>query len=68
MPARLTINSNGPIKLEGEFEILDGAGKPYEVSKSVVFLCRCGQTKNNPLCDGSHKSCGFDSLSEAKAL
>ena len=68
MPAKLTINANGPIKLEGEYEIVDAAGQSYGISKPVVFLCRCGQTKNNPLCDGSHKGCGFASPSEARPL
>ena len=24
-----------------------------------VALCRCGQSKNRPFCDGSHKNCAF---------
>jgi CDGSH-type Zn-finger protein len=24
-----------------------------------VFLCRCGQSKTKPYCDGSHKAAGF---------
>ncbi len=56
MPARLTINSNGSIKLEGDFEIVDKAGQPYGLGgRTTVALCRCGQSKNLPFCDGSHK-------------
>ena len=56
MPAKLTINSNGSIKLEGDFEIVDKAGTNYGLGgRSVVSLCRCGLSKNKPFCDGSHK-------------
>ncbi|MCA3557141.1 MAG: CDGSH iron-sulfur domain-containing protein, partial [Rhodobacter sp.] len=24
-----------------------------------LFLCRCGQSKTKPYCDGSHKAAGF---------
>jgi CDGSH-type Zn-finger protein len=27
--------------------------------KAVAALCRCGQSKNKPYCDGSHKTAGF---------
>ncbi len=26
-----------------------------------VFICACGLTKNQPFCDGSHKSCTHES-------
>lgn len=41
--------------------VTDHLGQPFPVPahKRAVALCRCGQTKNRPFCDGSHKGCGF---------
>ncbi len=65
MSAKIIVNSNGPLKVEGDFMMMDGNGIPYELAgKKAVFICRCGQTKKSPYCDGTHKSCGF--VSEAK--
>lgn len=36
-----------------------GGAFPVPAHKRAVGLCRCGQTKNRPFCDGSHKDCGF---------
>lgn len=53
---KLTILSNGSVKVEGDFEITDKEGKPYNLQgREVVSLCRCGLSKNKPFCDGSHK-------------
>ena len=53
---KLTINNNGSVRVEGEFEIVDKNGNVYGLGgRSVVTLCRCGQSKNKPFCDGSHK-------------
>ena len=67
MAAKSTVNENGPLKIEGEFSLHDKAGNTYNVGgKPAVFICRCGQTKNAPFCDGTHKTCGFVSVSEAR--
>ena len=56
MPTKLTINNNGSVKIEGDFEIVDRNGTAYGLGgRTVVTLCRCGQSKNKPFCDGSHK-------------
>ena len=56
MSAKITVNSNGSLRIEGEFEIVDPTGKAYGLGgREVVSLCRCGQSKNKPFCDGSHK-------------
>jgi CDGSH-type Zn-finger protein len=53
---KLTINSNGSVKVEGDFELVDRDGNVYGLGgRDVVTLCRCGQSKNKPFCDGSHK-------------
>lgn len=57
-----TINlvTNGPLRLKGEFQIVDEDGKALE-HKQVVSLCRCGASSNKPFCDGSHKKINFGS-------
>lgn len=49
---------NGPLKVVGNLEIVSGTGKTLN-RVAQVFLCRCGQSKNKPYCDGSHKASGF---------
>jgi CDGSH-type Zn-finger protein len=53
---KLTINSNGSIRLEGDFEITDKEGNTYDLGgRQLVSLCRCGLSQNKPFCDGAHK-------------
>lgn len=53
---KLIINSNGSIRVEGEFEIVDKAGNHYDLGgRETIGLCRCGLSQNKPFCDGSHK-------------
>jgi len=40
------------IAKKGPFRVPVEAGKNY-------FWCSCGQSKNQPFCDGSHKDTGF---------
>jgi len=57
---KITINNNGNIRVEGDFEIVDPQGQPFGLAgRTVVTLCRCGQSKNKPFCDGSHNSTSF---------
>lgn len=64
MSAKVTILPNGPIKVEGDFQCLDAAGKPIaSTTKSSagadIYLCRCGQSSSKPFCDGTHGKVGF---------
>ena len=57
---KISINNKGSIKIEGDFEIVDPTGAAYGLQgRTVISLCRCGQSKNKPFCDGSHKE-NFD--------
>jgi CDGSH-type Zn-finger protein len=65
---KITINNNGSIKLDGEFEIVDREGNTYNLQgRNVVSLCRCGLSKNKPFCDGAHKG-NFEHEAVAFAL
>lgn len=65
---KITVNPNGSLKIEGNFEIVDKAGNHYDLQgREVLGLCRCGQSKNKPFCDGSHNG-NFEHESIAFAL
>jgi CDGSH-type Zn-finger protein len=49
---------NGPLWVRGGIPIEAPDGFVYEV-RNRVTLCRCGQSKNKPFCDGSHSRTGF---------
>ncbi len=69
MPAKVTCNHNGPIRIEGEFEILDPSGAVFGLSgRTVISLCRCGHSANKPFCDGSHNRMGFSDQVVAREL
>jgi CDGSH-type Zn-finger protein len=53
---KITVNPNGSLKVEGDFEIVDKEGKNYGLAgREIIALCRCGLSKNKPFCDGAHK-------------
>jgi CDGSH-type Zn-finger protein len=63
---RITIQNNGSLRVEGDFEIVDAEGRTFGLGgRPRVTLCRCGQSNNKPFCDGSHKTCGFQSVTVA---
>lgn len=56
---KITVIPNGPLMAEGNLTVINKDGKE-EQKEGKVFLCRCGESKNKPYCDGSHKTCNFD--------
>jgi CDGSH-type Zn-finger protein len=61
MPStKITCANNGPLRIEGEFEICDPAGAAFGLAgRTAISLCRCGHSENKPFCDGSHARQGF---------
>ena len=51
-------HENASIEARGALEITSGTGKRLHRG-TRAFLCRCGQSKNKPFCDGSHKAAGL---------
>jgi CDGSH-type Zn-finger protein len=69
MPAKITCNHNGPLRIEGEFEIVDPNGAAFGLAgRKVISLCRCGLSENKPFCDGAHKRQGFTDTVTARDL
>ena len=49
---------SGPIWLRGGIPVVAADGHEYEV-RNRVTLCRCGESKNKPFCDGTHAAIKF---------
>lgn len=58
LPAQIGVTDNGPYFVTGGIGVDRSDGQPFE-TRNRVTLCRCGASKNKPLCDGSHKEIGF---------
>lgn len=56
------IRENGPLAIEAELLL---RGQPLDRVRSS--LCRCGQSKAKPFCDGSHTAIGFAATGEPAA-
>jgi CDGSH-type Zn-finger protein/uncharacterized Fe-S cluster protein YjdI len=54
----VTPTKNGPLHVEGGFE-LDGSDDGATATSEDAWLCRCGESANKPLCDGTHAKIGF---------
>ena len=60
-PTKITVNSNGSLKIEGDFVITDASGNEYGLQgRTSLGLCRCGHSNNKPFCDGSHNRESFN--------
>ncbi len=70
MPStKITPLDNGPLRIEGDFEIVDPQGKAFGLAgRTALSLCRCGHSSNKPFCDGTHSKIGFQNQVEARDL
>lgn len=55
----IKVQANGPLIFRGNTYVRDSSGA--EINRKVGGLCRCGQSGNDPFCDGTHSKVGFES-------
>ena len=54
----IAVTDDGPLWVTGGIPVTLADGAALE-TRNRVTLCRCGSSANKPLCDGSHKTAGF---------
>ncbi|MBM3772615.1 MAG: CDGSH iron-sulfur domain-containing protein [Acidimicrobiia bacterium] len=63
----IKLRENGPLVIEGDdVTVVDWQGRPYEIARRPVALCRCGGSSRKPFCDGTHARLGFNGGESAK--
>jgi CDGSH-type Zn-finger protein len=69
MPTKITVKTNGSIKVDGDFELFDASGNKFDLGgRTAISLCRCGLSKDMPFCDSIHKELGFKSEVVARVV
>jgi CDGSH-type Zn-finger protein len=61
--AEVRVYPNGPYLVRGEVEVVDHEGETIETRRKTIALCRCGNSRTKPFCDGTHKESGFTAAS-----
>ena len=59
-PLSISAAKDGPLVLNGPVELVAGTGRTAWKGEKLA-LCRCGESKTKPFCDGSHQKVGFRS-------
>ena len=59
----ITIAKDGPYHVTGGIALADAA-QGTAAAREHYTLCRCGESKNKPYCDGSHEQAGFRDTAE----
>ena len=59
LPRRVNVVADGPLFVTGGIPVERADGAPLQ-TRNRMTLCRCGQSQNKPLCDGSHAEVGFE--------
>lgn len=57
MTITIKVRENGPLVVEGDFQLVDANGNEIPIQKKA--LCRCGGSTTKPFCDGMHSKIGF---------
>jgi CDGSH-type Zn-finger protein/truncated hemoglobin YjbI len=61
--ASVTVTRDGPYQMIGDLPLVDEDRRPLPLGEGApadrYSLCRCGQTRNAPLCSGRHRDVHF---------
>jgi CDGSH-type Zn-finger protein len=55
----VALKPNGPIRVAGGLPVRDGSTGSVVDPGDRVSLCRCGASRSQPFCDGTHKVVGY---------
>jgi CDGSH-type Zn-finger protein len=58
LAVEIVVVDDGPYWLKAGIPVQTSEGVNLEV-RNRVTLCRCGDSTNKPLCDGTHRASGF---------
>ncbi|MEZ5345625.1 MAG: (4Fe-4S)-binding protein [Pyrinomonadaceae bacterium] len=56
---RIRASKNGPLLVQGSFEMEDRDGSVQLCKGKSIALCRCGASRTKPFCDGTHTNVKF---------
>ena len=60
----IRVTRDGPYRITGPIRVMDASGQ-LVCESGTRYLCRCGGSRNKPLCDGTHGQNGFDGTETA---
>ena len=63
MTVTIKVRDNGPLVVDGDFQLVDHNGNEVPIVKRA--LCRCGGSTMKPFCDGTHSKIGFQGANAA---
>ena len=50
----ISTSKNGPLVVKNLKELTEANGNVFSIEKKTTALCRCGESKTKPFCDGTH--------------
>jgi Iron-binding zinc finger CDGSH type len=53
-PTEIRPYPSGPFLVRGPIRLIDEDGNDVCIRRRVIALCRCGRSRLQPLCDGTH--------------